>query len=250
MTYKNDLEILEEYLDGGLSELEMKEFEATLSTDPELRKELELLKLSKESIQLSSWKNLISETQSSYLKSRKSDLRNQMGIWGWARKIAASLTLILLLSSVVFYTTISPKSLTDDFIEYQIPVMRGDAKILSDLEKAYQEKDFDSVEKMRDKFSSEDPKASFILAMVDLKNNKASSAEQHLKRIEIFNQTADNPIFKDEVSYYLVQALLNQNKFKEAESRMDQIKSNPRNKYAKNFTSWDLWKLKLLKIKR
>ncbi len=249
MSKKIDLEILEEYLSGDLVHLQMKEVEAALSKDPILREELELLSISKEAIQLASWRRLITETQTSFLKNREVNSSQQIGLWRWISRIAASIAFIILVSSVIFFTTTSPKSITGKFIEFQIPVMRGDSNTLSDLEDAYQLKDFATIEKSRNQLNPDDPTTNFILAMVDLENNKPASAEELLKKAMQHNKSAESPVFKEETDYYLVQALLLQEKFEEAEAILAEIKSDPTHKYAKNFSSWDAWRIKVLKIK-
>ncbi|MDG1278629.1 MAG: tetratricopeptide repeat protein [Algoriphagus sp.] len=245
-----DLETLEAYLEGKLATDQKQVVEESLTQDSDLKEELELLKLSRESIQLDSWSTLISETQNSFLKEREKQTIQSPGFWVWSARIAASLAFFLVVSSVVLISTTSPESINKSFGSYQIPVMRGGLDALSELEDAYSSKDFEKIESIRKQTDSFNIHSNFILAMADLQNGNPESAEQLLKKLESQNQSSGTPLYSDEIEYYLVQSLVQQQKYEEAENRVNELLNQPDNKYAKNFSNWDLWKIRILKFKK
>lgn len=245
-----DLETLEAYLEGKLAPGQKQIVEESLSQDSDLMEELELLKLSRESIQLDSWSTLISETQNSYLKEREKNAIQAPGFWVWSARIAASLAFFLLISSVVLISTTSPESINKSFRSYQIPVMRGELDALSELEDAYSSKNFEKIESIRKQTDAFNIHSNFILAMADLQNGNPESAEQLLKKLESENQSSGTPLYSDEIGYYLIQSLIQQQKYEEAENRLNELLNQPDHKYAKNFSAWDLWKIRILKFKK
>lgn len=245
-----DLETLEAYLEGKLALGQKLIVEESLTQNSDLMEELELLKLSRESIQLDSWSTLISETQTSYLKEREKQTKQAPRFWVWSARIAASLAFFLVVSSVVLISTTSPESINKSFGTYQIPVMRGELDALSELDDAYSSKSFEKIESIRKQIDSLDIHSYFILAMSDLQNGNPESAEQLLKKLESQNQSSGTPLYSDEIEYYLVQSLIQQQKYEEAENRVNELLNQPNHKYAKNFSAWDLWKIRILKLKK
>lgn len=243
-----DLETLEAYLEGKLSSDQKQVVEESLTQDSDLMEELELLKLSRESIQLNSWSTLISDTQNSYLKEKQTI--QIPGFWIWSARIAASLAFFLVISSVVLISTTSPESINQNFSSYQIPIMRGELDAFSELENAYSSKDFEKIESLKNQSDSFNIHSNFILAMADLQNGNPESAEQMLKKLESQNQSSETPLYSDEIDYYLVQSLIQQQKYEEAGNRVNELLNQPNHKYEKNFSSWDVWKIRILKLKK
>ena len=98
--------------------------------------------------------------------------------------------------------------------------------------------------------SQSDLESLFILAMADLENEKSALAEIILKDLETRNSQLEEPVFSEEIDYYLIQSLLQQEKYDEAESRLEKILQDPSHRYFKNFTKSDLWKIRILKLKK
>jgi outer membrane protein assembly factor BamD (BamD/ComL family) len=86
--------------------------------------------------------------------------------------------------------------------------------------------------------------------MADLQNGNPESAEQLLKKLDSQNQSSGTPLYSDEIEYYLVQSLIQQQKYEEAENRVNELLNQPDHKYSKNFSNWDLWKIRILKLKK
>lgn len=245
-----DLETLEAYLEGKLAPAQKKVVEKSLTQDSALMEELELLKLSRESIQLESWSALISATQKSYLLERKEHSKQKPKLLIWAARIAASFAFFLVATSLVLITTITPQSMNRNFGAYQIPIMRGEQEALSELENAYSSSDWEAIETIRKQPDSFDFHSYFILAMADLHNGNPESAEQLLTKLESQNQSSALPLYFEEIEYYLVQSLIQQQKYAEAESRVRELLNNPDHNYSKNFSVWDLWKIRILALKK
>ena len=245
-----DLETLEAYLDGKLASEEKILLENSLKEDASLREELELLKLSREAIAMNSWAELISGTQKSFLKERKKADSKATPLWSWARRIAAGLSFLLVVATVVLFVTTSQNSMVENFYSYQIPVMRGDQNTFSQIQDAYLNQDYELLESLRSQVSQSDLESQFILAMADIENKKPASAEIILKDLETRNSQLEESVFSEEIDYYLIQSLLQQEKFDEAELRLEKILQDPSHRYFKNFTKSDLWKIRILKLKK
>ncbi len=254
MNKKYTLEELEAYLEGQLGSEARQEMEAELSANPSLHEELEVLKISKEAIELAAWRSLISKNQEEYLADREQDSirsiqperksKNQ-----WFGRFAASLTLLLVGLITVLFLSVSPESITSNQVEYSIPVLRSANNPLEILEKAYQVGDYDQVLEISETLEAFDTKAYFLIGLANLKKENAMQAESYFTQIESKNFEQGENNYADQVDYYLIEAYLIQGKVDQAKLRMKKIINDPQHTYHGNFDRWDLIKMKILELK-
>jgi hypothetical protein len=228
--------------------------EENIKTDIALQEELTALQISRESVELAGWKSVIAQSQKEFLAEReetqmKPITSGQSGIGIWLKRIAASISLLIVGSIAVLYFSTSPESITSNQIGYSLPVLRSSADQLAALEQAYQNKKFEQVLELAKGVTSYDAKTYLLIGLAQIETNNGQAAEEYLSRIESENQKNSNRDYADQVDYYLVKAYLMQGKITEAEGRVLKISEDENHTYHDNFGQLDLIKLKILKLK-
>ncbi|GMQ29852.1 hypothetical protein [Algoriphagus confluentis] len=255
MNKRYQIDDLEAYLDGLMESEKAEQFLKELEIDSSLRVDFESLKLAREGIELAAWKEMVRKSQAEFLAGRTSSktesetLIKSISSFAWISRIAASLTLFLASALAVLFFSTSPESITSKHLDYQIPVMRSGEFELSSLEEAYQKKDFETINKLASEIDRYDAKAYFILSMVYLDQSRPESAENLLLEIEERNKSNQSKEFADQIDYYLVKAYLEQEKIRDAKTRMEKILEDPKHTYHQNFTGWDQVKIRVLEWK-
>lgn len=246
------LEELEAYLYGELSPDKRKKMEEEIKIDLSLQKELAALQISREAVEMAAWKNNIAEAQEAYLAERKEIKLSPTvpsGMSVWMRRIAASFALIMVGGLATLYFGTSPESITDNQIDYSIPVLRSGADQLAELEKAFQSEDFSQVIVLSQGIAEYEPKTSLLVGLAYLEENKGKQAEEYLNKIEAENLKSGAGDFADQVDYYLVKSYLMQGKYSEAELRIQKILADDDHTYHDNFGQLDLIRIQILKMK-
>lgn len=251
MNNQFDLEQLESYLLGTANSEQNRQIQEALEQDEELRVQLAVLELTRKSINLSGWKDEINVAQQAYLTNRKLPQKQgkQVFFGPWMRRIAASILFFLIGAAALVVINASPESfLESKSITYSLPVTRG-ASELSDLEQAYRDEDFESVISIHQSQNNPDQTSNFLAAMAALKTENGPLAVQLLQALRIENQQSDSPVYKDEIDFYLVKALVMAGDFEKAEKEIRKILSDPNHSYRDNLSRWDQWKVKIMDIK-
>ena len=151
MNEKYTLEELEAYLHGELPTERIKNLEEEIKSDVALQSELEALKITREAIELAGWKTMIQQAQSEYLTDREQETQIKPIQGGtsdlliWSKRIAASLTFLLVGLGAYLMVSVSPESITSNQVDYQVPVMRSSENTLTAIQEAYRQKDFQGV---------------------------------------------------------------------------------------------------------
>lgn len=254
MNEKYTLEELEAFLEGQLDQEARQEMEAELTSNPTLQEELEVLKISKEAIELATWRSIISKNQKEYLADREQESIPSVRLEHkskneWFGRIAASLALFLVGAAAVLFFTVSPESITSNQVEYSIPVLRSADNQLEILEKAYQAGDFDQIADISERLESYDAKAYFLIGLANLKEKNGAQAESYFTQIESKNLEQSENNYADQVDYYLIEAYLLQGNVNAAMLRMEKIINDSEHTYHGNFNSWDLLKMKIIQFK-
>ena len=253
MKNKLDLFILEDYLDGKLSMDQKQAIEEEIQNNQSLADELDALKISREAIELAGWKSTIQDVQASYLSERKekpSDgTKTISNFQQWSIRVAASMTILLvgLASFLVISTT--PQGVNEDFLSYNIPVMRGESAEISSLKKAFNESDFEEVVALAKANSDLTIEGKFILGMAFLQLGEGKLAVDELREIETINESSSEKMYVEEIDYYLMQGYLLSGEYDLAQNQLEKIRSNPRHKYHQTINRWDALKIKILDLK-
>ena len=246
------LEKLDSYLSGALSAAESQDLEMELKSDLALQQELEILKIAKEAVELAAWKNLIAESQQEYLTDRndtpvRSIHPDKSGMGIWLGRIAASLTVLLVGAASVLVLSTSPQHITDQQVDYVLPVLRSSEFQLAEIGKAYQNQAYDEVLALGKTLNTYDAQGYLLIGLAHLEKNEWEEATEYFLRIEQENQIRSGSDFADQVDYYLVKAYLLQGNTDDAQLRLNKIMNDPNHIYHENFGTLDKWRLKILK---
>lgn len=248
-----DLNVLEDYLENKLTPEKKLEVEKALSQDENLNLELKALEMSRKAIELSEWKNLIHKTQSSFLENRNTrslDSNDRKSGFAWLLRFAASLTLLLVGLGSFLYLTTTPEGLQDNFLSYQVPLMRGEAESsLDQIKESYRNKDFNQVLSLGENQQSLEKEGLFLVAMSHLEIGNGKEAIEELLELQRKNQQEEASFLDDEIDYYLVKAYILQGDYSSAKNQVDKIRSNPTHKYRRNLDRWDAFKIQILDLK-
>jgi hypothetical protein len=246
------LEKLDSYLSGVLSAEESQNLEIEIKSDLALQQELEILKIAKEAVELSAWKTLIAESQQEYLAELNDtpvrtihSSNSGMGIW--LGRIAASLTVLLVGAASVLVLSTSPNSITDNQVDYVLPVLRSSEFQLAELEKAYQNQDYNQVLAVGKTLDTYDAQGYLLIGLAHLERNEWEAATEYFLKIEQENQIRSGSDYADQVDYYLVKAYLLQGNTDSAQLRMEKILDDSNHTYHDNFGMMDTWRMKILK---
>ena len=255
MNENYSLEELEAYLYGELPAEKAKLLEEDLKTDLALKAELEALKISREAIELAGWKTMIQQAQAEFLTDREQETKikpikgGSVDFFVWTKRIAASLTILLVGLGAYLMVSISPESITSGQVDYQIPVMRSSENQLTAIQQAFLEGDFRSVTVLSESSSQYNPEVTFLTGLAYLKLGELKNAEAAFLKVETSNQQNQTNEFSDQVDYYLVQVYLSNNQIELAEERVQKIMADDQHTYHANFGKLDLIKLTILKFK-
>lgn len=255
MNEKYTLEELEAYLHGELPAERIKNLEEEIKSDVALQSELEALKITREAIELAGWKTMIQQAQSEYLADREQETQikpiqgGTSDLFIWSKRIAASLTFLLVGLGAYLMVSVSPESITSNQVDYQVPVMRSSENTLTAIQEAYSQKDYQGVIAIGEKSSGYSAEGSLLLGLSYLESNELEKAEATLLSIEATNQKNQTSEFADQVDYYLAKVYLNSNQIDQASERIHKILDDERHTYHENFGKMDLIKLSILKLK-
>lgn len=253
MKNKIELPLLEDYLDKKLSLDQIKQIESLLATDLELAEELQALMLVREAIKMEGWKSQIAKTQQEFLDNRKirsiDSAPSQKSSSSWYLRIAASISILLIgLAAILIFST-SSESIDQNFLSYQVPVMRSNATTEDAIKEAYQSENYQGVIGIAEQSKSLNVDDQFLLGMAYLELGMGKEAVKELQNIQKHNATRNEKMYVAETDYYLLRAFLLSGDYEKAKSQIEIIRSNPKHKYHRNVDRWDVLKIKILDIK-
>ncbi len=255
MNENYSLEELEAYLYGELPADRAKQLEEEIKTDLALQSELEALKISREAIELAGWKTMIQQSQAEFLSERDQETKvkpisgGSSDFFVWTKRIAASLTILLIGLGAFLLISVSPESITSNQVDYQIPVMRSSENTLTAIQEAYRQKDFQGVVALGEKSDTFNAEVSLLVGLSYLELNELQKAEATLLSLEATNQKNKTSEFADQVDYYLVEVYLSSDQIDRASERIHKILNDEQHTYHGNFGEMDLIKLSILKLK-
>lgn len=235
---------LDAYLDNKLSEEEKNLLLQELKENAALNELLELLKISRKSIELAGLKNQIQSVQKEYLKSRVIKVVKIKPSTWWIG-VAASISLFILIGN--FWIQKLPSQLIEEnYIFYEISTMRSSEIPLSELENDFKNKAWTSILSAIPQ-NSENQSEVFLAGIAAYELEDFEIAIEYLERVIQLNQDLGERYFNDEAEYYLGLSLLKSEKYEGALMLFEKINLDENHSYYEVFTSSDLLKLKVLK---
>lgn len=247
MNKKFTLEELEAYLFGELEDSKKEELEKELETSPELQNDLDAIKISGEAIEMAGWKQVIAQAHQQF-QQEESDQRMTINpskttsFYYVLFKVAASLVILLVAGASIYVGTLTTEQITANRIDYVVPVMRSGEIDESKLKEAFTQGDFKQVIELSNQSTELNEELQFFtaLAYLNLKNY-----DQAIEQFKILQGTS----FSDPADYYLAHSYVEQGNLAQAEQVIKAIRANPSHAYHNNFSSLDLWNIRLLKWK-
>ena len=241
-----------QYLDGDLTGEELEQFEASLSNDPQVREELENLTLAKKAVQSYGLKNQVASVHRDMMNelNKGGERTLESRIYPFVRaslKIAASLLIISVSIGLYQYVTITPSKLyQDNYSPYQVSVSRGEVAV-SNLEKAYLNKDFNQAISIFEKMAQPGAKDYFLSSQAYMATHQPGKAIAGFNKLLIINSPENN--LHDDAEYYLASSYLENNEPKKAEPILEKIYGDKDHLYHDRVSYWELIKLRLLVFK-
>ncbi|MDN5211344.1 tetratricopeptide repeat protein [Fulvivirgaceae bacterium BMA12] len=250
----NELELLDKYLDGKLTNEERKDLELRITEDEALKGELEVLQISRDAIRAVGIKNNVKRLHQKLIAEIRSEEKKVVPISRnnrfirWTTGIAASLLLIVASFVAYQYATVNPdKIYAQQFLSYELPVTRSAETTMSAIDNSYLSGDYAQVIQH---FNTSEQKSSrdyFLSAMSYLYTeefDKAVTLFQTL--VDKNNNTQGEKYFEQETDFYLALAYLKVGETAKCKELFAKIKADSKHLYHKNITRKDIWMLELM----
>jgi hypothetical protein len=200
----NNLQSLEDYLDGNLSKTDAESVEEKLKKDPEMQEMLALLQASTQGIKMAGSRESIRKIHEEFIlktrKNKKTKPTTTGKIFPWWMGVAASLTLFIAFTAFSIFRF--PSSfLEESAITYEVPTMRSAGTDIDEIETAFKQKNWNVLLEKVD-IQETDRKALFLASMAALQKEEFELGLQYLSALETQNKVHGDPLFKNEISYY------------------------------------------------
>lgn len=240
-TQDSTIEQLIKFLDGELSGSDKKATELLLQSNEAVRERYENLVAAKDAVRLKGIQQRVQSLHQQFypLASTQQASNDTAKIikasFGSRFKMVVSIAaiFIVLISSFVMYefnTTTSDSVYADNFMNYQLPVLRGEGS-LDNLDSLFNAGNFTAVIRLTETKQELSQKNYFILGLSYLQTGNATEAIAALQSLQKINNSSNAKEFVDESDYYLALAYIKAGNINEAQTTLDKITSNPRHMY-------------------
>ena len=165
-------------------------------------------------------------------------------------RIAAALIFIVAGYAVYEYRTTSNDSVyADNFIEYQLPVSRGDSQAISKIDSLFTANNFTAVIENFKLLKDKKQKEYFLAGLASLEVGDSKSAIDELKNVQQLNSSSTEKYFEQEAEYYLALAYIKAGNIDEAEKQLTIIKANKQHLFYQKANEISRTKLYILRMK-
>jgi tetratricopeptide (TPR) repeat protein len=242
-------DLLIQYLDGELSGEELESFEKKLAESEVLRGELENLALAKQAVRRYGLKNEISLIHGEMIEDMKtktlprSPVRKM--IFQYAFRVAAILIVLIGLSAVYQYLTVTPDKLfTENFHVFDLHETRGATG--TNIENAYKKDDMEAV--LLEFRQLKNPQAGdfFLAGNAFLTTHQPAKAVEAFDSVRQINQSHKTHIFEEDAEYYLALSYLANKEPARAYPIFEKIHADAAHPYNKEVSAWFLRKVNRL----
>jgi hypothetical protein len=246
MDNDNNLQLLEDYLDGNLGKTDTETVEEKLKNDPDLREMFVLLQASTQGIKLAGRQETIRKIHTEFINEARADRKKSnkktLRISPWWMGIAASVALLLT------FTTVNLSRFPDSFLSknaivYELPTMRGGGNETDLLEAAFREKNWEVLLEKVDPMDT-NRRALFLASMAALQAEQFDLGLQYLEALDLQNSRQSEPLFENEIAYYRLVFLLHQEAYGQALAAWQALDAQDENPYRNSIGTMDkasLW---------
>jgi hypothetical protein len=245
-------EILIDYLDARTSPGESAIIESKIQHDKTMAAELEYMKLAIDTVRLGAIRTIVAGVSHSMstglvVKTESRSTGIVRSLYKVSLRAAAILVLVLGLSAVYKYISVSNQSLYEkEFTGYELGSSRGLSEMNTE-EKAYQEKNWNEVIASQARERDHTNKSNFLAAMAEMQLKQFPKSISLLE--SIIHSTADNS-YREDAEYYISLAYLMNHETDKAIAQLNRIKADPGHSYyaaASKISSIDL---KIIELKK
>jgi tetratricopeptide (TPR) repeat protein len=252
MKQHNELLLIDE-LDRMLSGEALTDLQDTLRSDKGAAAEWEYLKLAVEAVEYAAIYDRVDAIRKNFDRSAAVETKPQgavvRSIVRTGLRIAAVLIVFLGVATIYKYSTVSSKSMYNEYYSpYTLGTVRGHTD-KNALEEAYKNKDWKAV---IDQFNLEavrNSKSYFLAGMAEMELHHYPEAVRHFESVLAENEKNHDNFFQDETEYYLAMAYLMNKESDKGVTLLNQIRQNKNHLYyplAKQISGVDL---KIIDIK-
>lgn len=232
-----NIDLFDNYYKNELNTDEIFEFEQNLKTNKIFYDKYESYLLSKAIIKNANLKNEIEIIHQEFINNTKNKFNSLL-------KYAASLAIILMIGVGTFKISGSGASvLESQNIGYVVPQYRG-ANENDDFKKLYLQGNYKEIVAKFSNGKAVNEGQQFLTSMAYFKLKEYNKSERLINLILILNPESK---YKNELKYYQAQALVGQNRVKEALVLFDQMKDY--NPYYDSLSGWYMLRLKIISFK-
>lgn len=245
-----NIALLDDYLDGNLSQEETKKLLEEVASNPDLKELLGILAMTRDSIRQSGHKETIQEIHREFEKEQlnhgSGDKVIKFKPYGWWLGIAASLTLLMVAGNN-WVQNLPDNFYQEKYMAYEIPTMRSADQTEEKLADDFKNKNWDAVIKS---VSLEDQNREnlFLAGVSYFELEDYSNTQKYLDQIIEINNVEPERLFEDETDYYLFLSYLRSEKYQDAKLLLKKISADPNHTYHDSFDFGDRIKLSAMGV--
>ena len=259
-TYDDVIEQLVRYMDGELNADENAAVEKLLLQDAALKERFENLLAAKAAIRSKGLQQRVMALHQQYYATIRTDENNETqtakiikpsfgNTLKFVLRIAAVFIFIVAGYTVYQYSTTSNANVfADNFINYQLPVSRGENKETK-IDSLYQSANYNALLQAFESSKDKTQKDYFLAALAYLETGNSNASINTFKNLQQINSAATEKYFVQETEYYLALAYIKAGNIDEAEKQLSTIKANKQHLFYQKANEISSTKLRILKMK-
>jgi tetratricopeptide (TPR) repeat protein len=250
----DQLEQLDQYLDGDLAPEQARELDLKLQQDEALRNLLDALILSRDAIRSHALRQRIHKLHKLYkLQPQQAtpDASRSKTRFLWPLRVAAAMLIGLLGYGAFQFALLSPEAIyQDQYISYKLPVSRGASYQMNRLDSLFQNKSYPAVIEQFKKQAAPSRRDYFLSGIAYMEQGDFKKAIDRFQYLRQQPGDEDAATFAQESDYYMALAYLRAGELSKARTLLERIQQEPGHLYQNNVTASTLWELRLLEMKQ
>lgn len=252
-----NIEQLNRYLDGELSDADKLAIEQNLQTDAAFKARLQNLVVAREAIKSTGLKNRIADIQRVF-KAENAVTETAKVVPMKPRKpiramLSAAAAVVVIVAGYTIFQLVatSNQSVYERYyVQYHLPVQRGDETTdATTIDSLYSAGNYNQLASVYATLQQPTQKEHFLAGMAALNVNQPANAVTSFEKLRQVNQQSSDKLFEQESDYYLALAHIKNGNIDAAEKLLQQIKQNPNHLYYKNAAGISKISLKVLELK-
>jgi len=249
--YNANIDLLERYIEGNVTEGEKIYAEQLLNDNTDLQEEYEYMKLAVTSVQLSVLHKQVGNIAQAYITTKQNAIPSSTtkvrSIGFYTLRVAAVFVAVVASYTAIQYATITTDKLyASSFENYNLSVTRGITKG-ANVDQLYKMENWEAVLAMTSEENNQ--KEKFLGGVAALQLNKPAISVDYFQQIINSNNKQKEQSFTQESEFYLALAFIKLNELDEAKKIINKIKENPSHIYFNQAKKISTFKTALLSFK-